>query len=116
MAFPKIMEHPDKNRIVKWLRDGKGVRWVSKQLKEMYPDDKSKQLSVPTLQDFRKEKIVDFLINLIYHMKASIDVCFLNWVVAKWPVSSEASSPRRIRQEFFRSLIKIIFEKLNIGS
>ncbi len=54
MAFPKIMEHPDKNRIVKWLRDGKGVRWVSKQLREMYPDDKSKQLSVPTLQDFRK--------------------------------------------------------------
>lgn len=54
MAFPKIMEHPDKNRIIKWLRDGKGVRWVSKTLREMYPDDKSKQLSVPTLQDFRK--------------------------------------------------------------
>jgi deoxyadenosine/deoxycytidine kinase len=54
MPFPKIMEHPDKNRIVKWLRDGKGVRWVSRQLREMYPDDKSRQLSVPTLQSFRK--------------------------------------------------------------
>lgn len=57
MAFPKIMEHPDKNRIIKWLRDGKGVRWVSKTLREMYPDDKGKQLSVPTLQEFRKKHL-----------------------------------------------------------
>jgi chorismate mutase len=57
MAFPKIMEHPDKNRIVKWLRDGKGVRWVSKTLREMYPDDPDKRLSVPTLQAFRKEHL-----------------------------------------------------------
>jgi len=57
MAFPKIMEHPDKNRIVKWLLEGKGVRRVSKMLREMYPDDKEKQLSVPTLQDFRKKHL-----------------------------------------------------------
>lgn len=54
MPFPKIMEHPKKDAIVRWLREGKGVRWVSKTLREMYPDDKSKQLSVPTLQEFRK--------------------------------------------------------------
>lgn len=57
MAFPKIMEHPDKNRIVRWLLEGKGVRRVSKMLREMYPDDKEKQLSVPTLQAFRKEHL-----------------------------------------------------------
>lgn len=54
MAFPKVMEHPKKDTIVRWLKEGKGVRWVSKTLREMYPDDKSKQLSVPTLQEFRK--------------------------------------------------------------
>jgi hypothetical protein len=58
MAFPKIMEHPDKNRIVKWMTtDGMGVRKVSKMLREMYPNDKDKQLSVPTLQAFRKEHL-----------------------------------------------------------
>lgn len=55
MAFPKIMEHPDKSRIVRWMSEGKGVRWISKTLREMYPNDKTKQLSVPTLQDFRKK-------------------------------------------------------------
>jgi chorismate mutase len=58
MAFPKVMEHPDKNRIIKWLTtEGMGVRKVSKMLREMYPDDKAKQLSVPTLQAFRKEHL-----------------------------------------------------------
>lgn len=39
--------------IVKWLGEGKGVRKVAKMLQEMYPDDKSKWLSTPTLQEFR---------------------------------------------------------------
>jgi len=55
MVFPKIMTHPQKNLIVKLLRDGKGVRHVRKVLQDMYPDDRSKWLSVPTLQAFRKE-------------------------------------------------------------
>lgn len=55
MVFPKIMTHPQKNLIVKLLRDGKGVRYVKKVLQEMFPNDKSKWLSVPTLQAFRKE-------------------------------------------------------------
>jgi chorismate mutase len=63
MAFPKIMSHPDKSRIVRWLGEGKGVRRVSKMLREMYPDDRSRWLSVPTLQDFRKK-----------HMKLEGDV------------------------------------------
>lgn len=57
MAFPKIMEHPDKNRIVRWLLEGKGVRKVCKMLKEMYPDDKKMWLSTPTIQAFRKEHL-----------------------------------------------------------
>jgi len=57
MVFPKIMTHPHKNLITKLLLDGKGVRHVRKVLQEMFPDDKSKWLSVPTLQSFRKEHL-----------------------------------------------------------
>jgi len=57
------MGHPNKSLIVKWMHEGKGVRWICKTLREMYPDDKDKCLSVPTLQDFRKQ-----------HMKLGGDV------------------------------------------
>lgn len=57
MAFPKIMGHKHKDLIVKLLLEGRGVRYVSKTLKEMYPEDKSMHVSVPTLQAFRKEHL-----------------------------------------------------------
>jgi len=57
MAFPKIMGHTQKDLIVKLLLEGRGVRYVAKTLKEMYPDDRKKWVSVPTLQKFRKEHL-----------------------------------------------------------
>jgi len=57
MAFPKLLTHPQKDMIVKLLLEGRGVRYVSKTLKEMYPNDKKLQVSVPTLQAFRKEHL-----------------------------------------------------------
>jgi len=57
MAFPKVLTHPNKDMIVKLLTDGKGVRYVSKVLKEMYPEEPSKRISVQTLQAFRKEHL-----------------------------------------------------------
>jgi len=53
----KVLSHPDKNTIVRMLTEGQGVRTVAKFLKEKYPKDKGKQISVPTLQSFRKEKL-----------------------------------------------------------
>jgi hypothetical protein len=57
MSFEKILGHPSKNLIVRMLTQGRGVRAVAKELKNMYPNDKKLQLSVPTLQKFRKEKL-----------------------------------------------------------
>jgi len=39
------------------LTEGQGVRKVAKYLKEKYPNNKRKHVSVPTLQSFRKEKL-----------------------------------------------------------
>ena len=53
----KILTHPQKNLITKLLLDGKGVRHVSKVLKEMYPNNHDLWVSVPTLQDYRMEHL-----------------------------------------------------------
>lgn len=58
MAFTKILNHPNKRLILKLLiGEGRGVRYVSNKLKKMYPKDKTKQISAPTLQLFRKEHL-----------------------------------------------------------
>lgn len=57
MSFSKVLSHPNKNIIVRMLTRGDGVRKVAQYLKERYPKDKSKQISVPTLQAFRKQKL-----------------------------------------------------------
>jgi hypothetical protein len=51
----KIMNHPDKDMIIGWMAEGKGVRKICKMLQERYPGDKEKQLSIPTIQRFRKQ-------------------------------------------------------------
>lgn len=53
----KILLHPDKNTVIRMLMEGKGVRTVAKFLREKYPKDRSKHISTPTLQTFRKQKL-----------------------------------------------------------
>jgi hypothetical protein len=53
----KILDHPDKNLIIRKLMNGEGVRKVAKWLQERHPNDKTRHLSVPTLQTFRKDHL-----------------------------------------------------------
>ena len=71
MSNKKILCHPDKNKITRMLLRGEGVRKVSKIINEMYPNDKKKHISVPTLQKFRKEhlKIEGEVLNDIKNIK-----------------------------------------------
>jgi hypothetical protein len=57
MAFKKILTHPDKNKIIKLLTEGVGVREVSKQLKEKYPRNTKLQVSANSLQEFRSQHL-----------------------------------------------------------
>lgn len=50
----KILKHKDKNEIIKRLTEGESIRGVEKWLKKKYPKDKTKWVSTPTLQSFRK--------------------------------------------------------------
>jgi hypothetical protein len=53
----KIMNHKHKDMIVKLLLDGRSVRYVSKLLKDMFPNDKNMHVTSQTLQAFRKEQL-----------------------------------------------------------
>lgn len=57
MAHSKILNHKHKKLIIKMLLEGQGVRRVEKEIKRMYPDDKTMHISLPTLQAFRKEHL-----------------------------------------------------------
>lgn len=71
VQFSKIIKHPEKRKIIKWLSDGMGVREVERRLKEKYPNDKSFQITAPTLQKFRKQylKIEGEVLKEIKHMR-----------------------------------------------
>lgn len=53
----KILTHPDKDLIIEKLTNGTSVKKVEEWLKEQYPNDKSKQITFVTLQQFRKERL-----------------------------------------------------------
>jgi hypothetical protein len=53
----KILNHPDRDEIIKMLNDGESVRKVSAWSKEKYPTNKSLHLSTVTLQKFRKDSL-----------------------------------------------------------
>ena len=57
MAFEKILTHPDKNKILKMLKDGHGVRKVEAFLRDKYPGNKKLIITAPSLQRFRKEHL-----------------------------------------------------------
>lgn len=53
----KILNHPDKELIIKMLSDGESVRKVEAYVKEKHPKDKHLHLSLPTIQAFRKNNL-----------------------------------------------------------
>src|SRR6056300_1002135 len=53
----KIMNHPDKDEIIKRMLDGESVRSIESWLKEKYPNKKRNHISYPTLQIFRQENL-----------------------------------------------------------
>lgn len=53
----KILNHPDKEDIIRMLTNGASTRSVEDKLKEKYPKDKSKHISWITIQNFRKEHL-----------------------------------------------------------
>lgn len=53
----KILNHPDTEEIIELLTNGESTRSVAEKLKKKYPNDKSKQVSWITLQDFRKNHL-----------------------------------------------------------
>jgi hypothetical protein len=57
MVSPKVKSHPQKNTIIKWMLNGKSLRWICSRLKELNPEDTEFHVSVPTLQKFRREHI-----------------------------------------------------------
>lgn len=57
MNFSKILNHPDLQHIITKLTSGEPARSVSEWLKERYPDDKDKQISYNTLNEFRTEQL-----------------------------------------------------------
>jgi hypothetical protein len=57
MNFSKILNHPDRDQIISRLTSGESSRDVSAWLKDKYPDDREKQISYNTLNEFRKEHL-----------------------------------------------------------
>ncbi len=53
----KVVNHKHADMISKLLLEGRSVRYVSKLLKDMFPNDKKLQISAQTLQAFRKEQL-----------------------------------------------------------
>lgn len=53
----KILNHPDKDEIVRMLTEGESVRGIEAKLKEKYPSNQSNWLSSVTLQKFRKDSL-----------------------------------------------------------
>lgn len=53
----KILNHPDKEDVIRMLTEGESVRNIEANLKTKYPSDKSKWLSSVTLQKFRKDNL-----------------------------------------------------------
>lgn len=53
----KIMNHPDKDEIIKRMLEGESVRSIESWLKEKYPNKKRNHISYPTLQIFRQENL-----------------------------------------------------------
>lgn len=55
MADGKILNHPDKETIIKKLCDGVSPNLVLKWLQEKYPEDKQYHITIATLSNFRKD-------------------------------------------------------------
>ena len=54
----KILNHPDKEEIIKRLGEGESVRAVEKWLKKKYPANKKLWISTVSIQNFRKKNLM----------------------------------------------------------
>lgn len=54
---PKILTHPDKEQIIKWMTEGVPIREIEYRINKKYWNRKELKVSVPTLQNFRKENL-----------------------------------------------------------
>lgn len=54
-SYNKILEHPDRDAIVKLLLEGKTLKQVEEYIKNKYPNDKKLHISHILLHHFRKE-------------------------------------------------------------
>lgn len=50
----KILVHPDKEQIIKWMTEGMSIREIKYRLDQKYFKRKRLRLSIPTLNNFRK--------------------------------------------------------------
>lgn len=55
--YYKILTHPNVDLIIKLLTEGFSAKYVSDQLKQMWPHDKRKHLALPTIHDFRRNHL-----------------------------------------------------------
>lgn len=51
----KVLKHPDREEIIRRLTDGESIRSVVGWLKTKYKNNKKHQISIPSLQEFRKK-------------------------------------------------------------
>jgi hypothetical protein len=57
MNFSKVLNHPDLQQIITKLTSGEPSRDVAGWLKDRYPNDRDKQISYNTLNEFRREQL-----------------------------------------------------------
>ena len=58
--YTKILEHPDYEEIVEWIKQRKSVQYIRKELVERYPDDKKLQVGENTLYRFRGDNYREY--------------------------------------------------------
>ena len=84
----KVLNHPDKEEIIKLLLDGDSVKEVERWLKKKYPKSKRLQISYMTIQKFRSEhlnlkgEILDDIKNKRSEVKKSVEEAEVRMMVS----------------------------------
>ena len=58
--YGKVINHPDYDEIVGWIKERKSVQYVLMEMKKRYPDDKSKQFGQDMFYRFRVEMFPEY--------------------------------------------------------
>jgi len=84
----KVLNHPDKEEIIRLLLDGDSVKEVERWLKRKYPKSKRLQISYMTIQKFRSEhlnlkgEILDDIKNKRAEVKKDVEVAETRMLVS----------------------------------